>query len=111
MIFGKVLNNVNAAKTISSGQPMSKAFTPNRHIYSRSGLEVIFLPVKQMLQIDRVLTINEGHIVCEMDISRHWVFPMHFPSDPIFPGSLLIEAAGQVVAIWAWHVGLRGHPR
>ncbi len=46
-----------------------------------------------------------------MDVWNHWVFPMHFPSDPIFPGSLLIEAAGQTVAVWAWHAGLRGRPR
>lgn len=39
------------------------------------------------------------------------MFPMHFPSDPIFPGSLLVEAAGQAVAVWAWHAGLRGKPR
>ena len=42
---------------------------------------------------------------------NHWVFPIHFPSDPIFPGSLIIEAAGQTVAVWAWHAGLRGKPR
>ena len=50
-------------------------------------------------------------MICEIDLKEHWVFPFHFPSDPIFPGSLLIEAAGQAVAIWAWHFGLRGNPR
>ncbi len=64
-----------------------------------------------MLQLDRVCEISGERVVCEMDVSGHWVFPMHFPSDPIFPGSLLIEAAGQTVAIWAWHAGFRGRPR
>lgn len=64
-----------------------------------------------MLLIDRVLSINEHRMTCEMDISGHWVFPMHFPRDPIFPGSFLIEAAGQAVAVWGWHEGLRGRPR
>ena len=64
-----------------------------------------------MLQLDRVTSIRGNQLVSEMDVQNHWVFPMHFPSDPIFPGSLLIEAAGQSVAVWAWHAGLRGKPR
>ena len=80
-------------------------------LYTRAELETIFLPTKQMLQLDRVLEIKDDRIVCELDISNHWVFPMHFPGDAIFPGTLLIEAAGQTVATWAWHAGLRGHPR
>lgn len=80
-------------------------------IYDRSALERIFLPLKQMLQIDRVVEINGELIVCEMDVAGHWVFPLHFPNDPIFPGTMLIEAAGQAIAIWAWHAGLRGRPR
>jgi 3-hydroxymyristoyl/3-hydroxydecanoyl-(acyl carrier protein) dehydratase len=71
----------------------------------------MFLPIKQMLQIDRVVEITDEGLVCEMDISGHWVFAVHFPSDPIFPGTLLIEAAGQAVAIWAWNAGYRGRPR
>ena len=42
---------------------------------------------------------------------HHWVWPQHFPDDPIFPGSLMIEAAGQLVALWAWGNGARGRPR
>jgi 3-hydroxymyristoyl/3-hydroxydecanoyl-(acyl carrier protein) dehydratase len=34
-----------------------------------------------------------------------------FPGDPIFPGSLMIEAAGQLVALWGWAAGQRGRPR
>jgi len=79
--------------------------------YERSELSSTFLPVGQMLQIDRVFEIVNAHLVCELDVKDHWTFPMHFPSDPIFPGTLLIEAAGQAVAIWAWHTGARGRPR
>src|SRR5262249_40028214 len=67
--------------------------------------------VGQMLQIDRVSHISGNSAVCEIDLPGHWVFPMHFPKDPIFPGSLLVEAAGQAVAIFAWHAGFRGRPR
>ena len=41
----------------------------------------------------------------------HWVYAQHFPGDPIFPGTLIIEAAGQLVALWAWADGQRGRPR
>jgi 3-hydroxymyristoyl/3-hydroxydecanoyl-(acyl carrier protein) dehydratase len=90
---------------------MSEVVVQKPIVYRRSDLESIFLPIKQMLQVDRVCEIDGERIVSEADISSHWVFPMHFPSDPIFPGSLLIEAAGQTVAIWAWDKGLRGNPR
>jgi 3-hydroxymyristoyl/3-hydroxydecanoyl-(acyl carrier protein) dehydratase len=87
------------------------AATRRSSVYTRSELESMFLPVQQMLQIDRVTEIRDNQIVCEMNMAGHWVFPMHFPGDPIFPGSLLIEAAGQAVAIWSWHKGARGRPR
>ena len=71
----------------------------------------IFLPVGQMLQIDRVCEVTGDRVVCEADLEHSWVFPLHFPGDPIFPGSLLIEGAGQAIAIWAWENELRGEPR
>ena len=80
--------------------------------YCRAELGATYLPVGQMLQIDRVDQIAGDRIVCEMHIdASHWVFPLHFPDDPIFPGCLLIEAAGQVVALYGWEAGLRGRPR
>jgi 3-hydroxymyristoyl/3-hydroxydecanoyl-(acyl carrier protein) dehydratase len=90
---------------------INMATMTKRPVYDRSDLEAINLPVAQMLQLSRVTEISEKHLVCEMDVAGHWVFPLHFPSDPIFPGSLLMEAAGQAVAVWAWHLGLRGRPR
>ena len=64
-----------------------------------------------MLQLDRITEISGNRIVAEIDLTQHWVFPLHFPKDPIFPGSMLIEAAGQVIAVWAWNAGLRGKAR
>lgn len=64
-----------------------------------------------MLQIDRVLEVGGAGIRCEMDMDGHWVFPLHFPRDPIFPACLMIEAAGQAIATWAWHFEVPGLPR
>ncbi|MFN2433052.1 MAG: 3-hydroxyacyl-ACP dehydratase FabZ family protein [Gemmatimonadota bacterium] len=65
----------------------------------------------QMLQVDRVIDLSPQGIVCETDLAGHWVFGVHFPGDPIFPGSLIVEAAGQTIALWAWENGMRGDPR
>lgn len=71
-----------------------------------------FLPVAQMRQVTRITEFERGLIVGEADLgAHHWVWPQHFPDDPIFPGSLIIEAAGQLVALWAWGNGARGRPR
>ncbi len=64
-----------------------------------------------MLQIDRVCEVIDAGMLCEMDLPEHWVFPLHFPEDPIFPACLMIEAAGQAIAIWAWHNKIVGKPR
>ena len=83
----------------------------NQVVYDRSQLDSMFLPTGLMLMLDRVCHVKGPALVCEMDVLSHWVFPLHFPADPIFPGTLLIEAAGQAVAVWAWHAGFRGRPR
>ena len=75
-------------------------------------LDATFLPVAQMRQISRVITLDGPCITGEAELgSNHWVYPQHFPHDPIFPGALIIEAAGQLVALWAWANGHRGRPR
>jgi 3-hydroxymyristoyl/3-hydroxydecanoyl-(acyl carrier protein) dehydratase len=75
-------------------------------------LDSTFLPVAQMRQISRVTELSECAIVGELDLGMsHWVFGQHFPGDPIFPGTLMLEAAGQLVALWAWGNGQRGRPR
>jgi len=83
----------------------------NTPLYPRTALAQVYLPVEQMLQIDRVMDVTDGTIHCEMDMAGHWVFPLHFPKDPIFPACLMIEAAGQAIAIWAWHYKVEGLPR
>ena len=75
-------------------------------------LDATFLPVAQMRQITRVIALDGPRITAEVELGAdHWVYAQHFPNDPIFPGSLMIEAAGQLVALWAWAQGHRGRPR
>lgn len=75
-------------------------------------LDETFLPTGRMRQITRVCALAGETITGEVDLSRaDWVFDDHFPDDPVFPGTLLVEAAGQLVAVWAWADGQRGHPR
>src|SRR4051794_27782059 len=75
-------------------------------------IDETFLPVGRMRQITRVIDLTGETITGEMMLgSDHWVWPEHFPGDPIFPGTLMIEAAGQLVALWAWAKGQRGRPR
>jgi 3-hydroxymyristoyl/3-hydroxydecanoyl-(acyl carrier protein) dehydratase len=71
----------------------------------------VFLPVGAMRQIDLILSMDGERIVWVQNLEEHWAFPLHFPGDPIFPGTLLIEGAGQTVGLWAWEHGLRGKPR
>ena len=79
--------------------------------YLRADLAKVYLPVGQMLQIDRATEVSDNTIRCEVDLNNHWVFPLHFPGDPIFPACLMIEAAGQAIAIWAFHHQVAGQPR
>ena len=75
-------------------------------------LDATFLPVAQMRQITRVTALEGVGIEGEVDLGPdHWVWRQHFPGDPIFPGTLMIEAAGQLIALWAWAQGQRGRPR
>lgn len=75
-------------------------------------LDSTFLPVGQMRQISRVTELAGPTLTAEVDLAiDHWVYAQHFPGDPIFPGALMVEAAGQLVALWAWANGQRGRPR
>ncbi len=75
-------------------------------------LDATFLPVARMRQISRITVLEGRRIEGVVDLGAdHWVYPVHFPRDPIFPGTLIIEAAGQLVALWAWANGFRGRPR
>ena len=75
-------------------------------------IDATFLPVGQIRQVSRVTELTDTVIAGEVDLgTEHWVYAQHFPGDPIFPGTLMIEAAGQLVALWAWAHGQRGRPR
>lgn len=75
-------------------------------------LEETFLPIGEMRQIRRVTEVSGSTIRGEVDVGPgHWAYRGHFPDDPIFPGALIVEAAGQLVALWAWAQGQRGRPR
>ncbi len=71
----------------------------------------VFLPTGPMLMVGRIRDLEQNRIVCELDLHDHWVFSHHFPNDPIFPGTLIVEGAGQTIAVWAWENGMRGQPR
>ena len=79
---------------------------------SLQDLDNTFLPIGQMRQITRVTHLAGPAIEGEVELGAdHWVFAQHFPGDPIFPGTMIIEAAGQLVALWAWADGQRCRPR
>lgn len=73
------------------------------------------LPVNQMLMLDRITTINskggefgKGEIIAELDINPDlWFFDCHFPSDPVMPGCLGLDAMWQLVG---FYLGWRGNP-
>jgi 3-hydroxyacyl-[acyl-carrier-protein] dehydratase len=54
-----------------------------------------------MLLVDRVVTIEKGsHVHAYKNISyNEQVFAGHFPTEPVFPGVLIVEALAQVSAL------------
>ena len=73
------------------------------------------LPVDNMLMLDRITHISseggaygKGEIVAELDIHPDlWFFACHFPSDPVMPGCLGLDAMWQLVGFF---LGWRGNP-
>lgn len=73
------------------------------------------LPVDNMLMLDRITEINsdggefgKGRIVAELDINPDlWFFDCHFPTDPVMPGCLGLDAMWQLVGFF---LGWRGNP-
>ncbi len=77
------------------------------------------LPVGNMLMMDRNVHINDedgthgkGSIVAELDINPDlWFFECHFPSDPVMPGCLGLDAMWQLVGFYLGWVGGKGKGR
>lgn len=73
------------------------------------------LPMPNMLMLDRITHISneggahgKGEIRAELDIRPElWFFDCHFPSDPVMPGCLGLDAMWQLVG---FHLGWLGHP-
>src|SRR5712691_9112863 len=65
-----------------------------------------------MREICRITHPEGAAITGEVDHrAQSLVDPQNFRAGPIFPGTLLMEAAGQLVALWSWAQGQRGRPR
>lgn len=77
------------------------------------------LPAKNMLMMDRVITIIEnggnykkGFIEAELDIDPDmWFFSCHFIGDPVMPGCLGLDAMWQLVGFYLGWLGGEGKGR
>ncbi len=77
------------------------------------------LPMPPMLMFDRVATITDdegefgkGCIVAELDINPElWFFDCHFPSDPVMPGCLGLDAMWQLIGFFLGWLGGLGRGR
>ena len=73
------------------------------------------LPVDNMLMVDRITTISvdggqygKGEIRAELDINPDlWFFDCHFPTDPVMPGCLGLDAMWQMIGFF---LGWKGNP-
>lgn len=73
------------------------------------------LPVDNMLMLDRINHISsegglfdKGEIIAELDVTPDlWFFDCHFPSDPVMPGCLGLDAMWQLLGFF---LGWRGNP-
>jgi 3-hydroxyacyl-[acyl-carrier protein] dehydratase / trans-2-decenoyl-[acyl-carrier protein] isomerase len=83
------------------------------------GPERARLPAPNMLMLDRITSITEGsgkhgkgQIIAELDIRPDlWFFDCHFPTDPVMPGCLGLDALWQLTGFFlAWR-GNKGKGR
>lgn len=77
------------------------------------------LPVGNMLMLDRITKISteggqygKGEVIAELDIHPDlWFFECHFPTDPVMPGCLGLDAMWQIVGFFLGWKGNLGKGR
>ncbi|HIQ15812.1 MAG TPA: bifunctional 3-hydroxydecanoyl-ACP dehydratase/trans-2-decenoyl-ACP isomerase [Leucothrix sp.] len=77
------------------------------------------LPIPPMLMMDRVIEINadggefgKGQMIAELDINPElWFFECHFPTDPVMPGCLGLDAMWQLIGFYLGWLGNPGRGR
>lgn len=77
------------------------------------------LPVPNMLMMDRILNISDsggeydkGEIQAELAVTPDlWFFDCHFPSDPVMPGCLGLDAMWQMIGFYLAWLGNPGRGR
>ncbi len=77
------------------------------------------LPIPPMLMMDRVIEINadggefgKGQMIAELDINPDlWFFECHFPTDPVMPGCLGLDAMWQLIGFYLGWLGNPGRGR
>ena len=77
------------------------------------------LPAPNMLMVDRITEItsdggefSKGLVVAELDIKPDlWFFDCHFPTDPVMPGCLGLDALWQLTGFFLGWRGNQGRGR
>ncbi len=77
------------------------------------------LPMPNMLMMDRIIRITsdggafgKGQLIAELDIKPDlWFFDCHFPTDPVMPGCLGLDAMWQLVGFFLGWMGGKGRGR
>ncbi len=77
------------------------------------------LPIPPMLMMDRIIEINadggefgKGQMIAELDIKPDlWFFDCHFPTDPVMPGCLGLDAMWQLIGFYLGWLGNPGRGR
>ena len=77
------------------------------------------LPIPPMLMMNRIIEINadggefgKGQMIAELDINPDlWFFECHFPTDPVMPGCLGVDAMWQLIGFYLGWLGSPGKGR
>jgi len=77
------------------------------------------LPIPPMLMMDRIIEINadggefgKGQMIAELDVKPDlWFFECHFPTDPVMPGCLGLDAMWQLIGFYLGWLGNPGRGR